>query len=704
MKASETPLFRFLQGPKQYVIPIYQRTYSWSEKQCEQLWNDIVQVAKNEKIESHFLGSVVYIQRGIYQASAVNSLLVIDGQQRLTTMILLLSAIRKSLENSTNTKAINQTKINNYFLFNSEEEDDKRQKLVLTKSDQETLVSILNETPLPIKPSKHIIDNYNYFLKQITKSNIDIELLYQGICKLVIVDISLDSNYDNPQLIFESLNSTGLELSQADLIRNFVLMGLERKLQDEIYNSFWYPMEKSFGHSEGSEYFDSFMRDYLTIKLIEIPKEREVYIRFKEYFSSQKTTIEEIVSDIYYYSKFYILLAFGKSDDPQILQRINDINALQVNVAYPFLLQVFADNDKGKISRAELIEILDLVENYVFRRQICEIPTNSLNKTFATLYGLIDPDNYLESLKAVFLLKDSYRRYPNDSEFHQQFMLKNVYNFRTRNYLFRKLENYERKELVKIDDYTLEHIMPQNDKVPTVWREELGENWKEIHEKYLHRIGNLTLTGYNSELSDSSFKEKQTMKGGFKDSPIRLNSELATLERWDETAIKTRSKNLADKALIIWKSSYIPPEILQKYHSVIEDEEEEEEEEESESLHNWENKRNRATERIKKVQDSLIQLISKKFDCYVEPYKSVMVFYTEKPTIRKNRFALMSCGKDTARILFRINPDTFVDDEKTRKVGAWYLVGEQRRMRVKEEDFTEILQRLEHAYNATKIQ
>ena len=700
MKASETPLITFLQGPKQYVIPIYQRTYSWSEKQCEQLWNDIVHVAKNDKIPSHFLGSVVYIQRGIYQASAVNSLLVIDGQQRLTTMTLLLAAIRKTLENSTNVKGINQTKINNYFLFNNDEEDDKRQKLVLTRSDKETLLGILEETPLPTKPSKHIIDNYNYFLNLITKSDIDLDLLYQGICKLVIVDISLDSNYDNPQLIFESLNSTGLELSQADLIRNFVLMGLEIKLQEEIYNTFWYPMERNFGHSEGSEYFDSFMRDYLTVKLIEIPKEREVYMRFKEYFSSQKKTIKDIVSDIYYYSKFYITLAFNKSEDPDILQKISDINSLQVDVAYPFLLEVFADHDKGKISRTELLEILDLVESYVFRRQICEIPTNSLNKTFATLYGLIDSDNYLESIKAAFLLKDSYRRYPNDSEFHQQFMVKNVYNFRTRAYLFRKLENFGRKEHVKIDDYTIEHIMPQNEKVSAVWREELGENWKEIHEKYLHRIGNLTLTGYNSELSDSSFEKKQTMKGGFKDSPIRLNSELATLERWDEIAIKTRSKSLADKALIIWKYPNLSPDILQKYQTV----EEEEDEDESDSSHGWENKRSQATERIKKIQDSLIELISKKFDCHIEPYRWWMVFYTEKPAKGKNMFALMNCGKDTSRIMFRINPATFVDDEKIRKVNGWFFPRDtERRMRVKEEDFSDILQRLEHAYNATKL-
>ena len=698
MKASETPLITFLQGPKQYLIPIYQRTYNWSEKQCEQLWDDIVQVSQNDKIPSHFLGSVVYIQRGIYQASAVNSLMVIDGQQRLTTMTLLLAAIRKKLEES-DAKNINRTKINNYFLFNNDEEGDNRQKLVLTKSDKETLFSLLDETPLPENPSKHIIDNYNYFLNQINKSEINLDLLYHGICKLVIVDISLDSNYDNPQLIFESLNSTGLELSQSDQIRNFVLMGLEVKLQEEIYNSFWYPMESNFGHSEGSEYFDSFMRDYLTVKLVQIPKEKEVYIKFKEYFSSQDKPIKEIVEDIYYYSKFYVSIAYEKHDDPDILKKITDINALRVDVAYPFLLEVMADFDKGKITQNDLLEILDIVESYVFRRQICEISSSSLNKTFATLYGLIQPDNYLESLKAAFLLKDAYRQFPNDGTFHERFMLRDVYNFRPGKYLLRKLENFGRKEPVKIDEYTIEHIMPQNEKVPSEWREELGENWREIHDKYLHRIGNITLTGYNSELSDSSFKEKQTMEGGFKDSPIRLNSELALLEHWNESTIKNRSKNIADKALQIWTYPTLPTEILQKYQRM----EEEDDDEESDSLHGWENKRSLATERIRKIQDSLIKQISEKFDCHIEPYRWWMVFYTEKPTKGKNMFALLNCGKDTSRIMFRINPDTFSDDDKTRKVNGWFFPrGTERRMRVKEEDFPDILQRLEHAYNITK--
>lgn len=575
MKATQTQFFKLLDGRKQYMIPIYQRTYSWTEKQCEQLWDDIIRVSENEDIAGHFIGSIVYIEEGIYQASDISQLRVIDGQQRLTTILLLLTALGNAIEDKGISKGISKIKIQNSFLFNRDEEGEKRYKLILTQSDKNTLINILEGTELPENFSRNVVNNYEFFKEQIKNTNIDLESLYSGILKLIIVDIALDSNYDSPQLIFESLNSTGLELSQADLIRNYVLMGLERQKQNEIYKNYWYKIEENFGHSEGTEYFDRFMRDYLTIKMHDIPKEKEVYSVFKKFFKMENKSVEELVQDIYHYSKFFTTLAFEKTNDADIMQKIQDINSLPVDVAYPFLLQVYFDFDNKTISREQFLEILDLVESYVFRRQICEIPTNSLNKIFAGLYNLIDKENYLLSLKSVLILKETYRRFPNDVEFHEQFQFKNVYNFRSRFYFFSKLENFERKELVNVDEYTLEHIMPQNEKVPQVWRDELGENWKEVHEKFLHKAGNLTLTGYNSELSDKSFKEKQSMEGGFKDSPIRLNLDLATLENWNEHEIQKRSKILADKALKIWKFPNVPEEILEKYRPVKEEEDDE---------------------------------------------------------------------------------------------------------------------------------
>ena len=244
MKATETNLLSFLQGTRQFIIPIYQRTYSWTQPECQQLWNDIVRASADEAISAHFIGSVVYVERGLYQISAVPQVLVIDGQQRLTTLTLLLAALGKVIEERGITGEVTRKKVNAYYLFNTQEEGELHYKLLLTRSDKETLTRILDDAePLP-DASKRITDNYNFFLQQLRRPDVDPMGIYHGVSKLVLVDISLDRTHDNPQLIFESLNSTGRELSQADLIRNYVLMGQEVAEQTQLYNHYWYPMER----------------------------------------------------------------------------------------------------------------------------------------------------------------------------------------------------------------------------------------------------------------------------------------------------------------------------------------------------------------------------------------------------------------------------------------------------------------------------
>ncbi|MHC5726645.1 MAG: DUF262 domain-containing protein, partial [Nostoc sp.] len=381
--------------------------------------------------------------------------------------------------------------------------------------------------------------------------------LYRGICKLMIVEISLERDRDDPQLIFESLNSTGLELLEADKIRNYVLMKRQPEEQNEIYNFYWHPMEKSFDKTGNSELFDRFIRDYLTIKsrLGTIPNIRDVYSSFKVYVQGKKDTlIKEIVADVYLYSKYFVTLAFAQETDQKIKQLITDINTLRVDVAYPFLIEVYDDYKQDKIARQEFIRILRLVESYVFRRSICGIPTNSMNKSFATLSREIDRENYLESLQIALDGKKSYKRFPGDEEFRRELVVKDIYNFRGCNYLLRKLENYERKELVNVEEYTIEHIMPQNSNLSLEWQADLGEDWKEIQAKYLHTIGNLTLTGYNPELSDRPFIEKRDINGGFADSPLRLNRGLQHLKQWNETEINKRAESLADMAVKVWSS------------------------------------------------------------------------------------------------------------------------------------------------------
>ena len=377
----------------------------------------------------------------------------------------------------------------------------------------------------------------------------------------------MDRERDNPQLIFESLNSTGLELTQADLVRNYILMGLEKKEQETLYVDYWFPMEKNFGHAEYSDLFDRFMRDYLTIKTGKIPNIKDVYSAFKTY-AQKFESMKELVEEIYKYSKYFVSFALEKEEDADIKVVIKDINTLKVDVSYPFLLQTYEDYSQDKITKKELLRILKDIESYVFRRAICGIPTNSLNKTFANLYKEIKQENYLESFTAAVLLKDSYRKFPRNKEFKEQLIIKDVYNLRIRNYLLNKLENYDRKEQVIIEEYTIEHIMPQNENLSKEWRQELGEKWEDVHDKYLHTIGNLTLTGYNSELSDRPFKEKRNMKGGFADSPIRLNQAIANLEFWNEEEILSRGKVLSDLAIQLWKCPKLEKETIDKYRIV----------------------------------------------------------------------------------------------------------------------------------------
>jgi len=566
LKATEIKLLDFLKGPKQFIIPIYQRTYSWTLKQCDQLWRDIIRAATDDTVSGHFVGSIVYIEKGLYQVSAIPQLLVIDGQQRLSTISLILSALGKAIETKAQHSDVTHEEITDYYLLNKHGKDELRYKLLLTQTDKTTLFRLVENKDVPEPFSKRIMDNYKFFEEQINQSNVDLMKIYQGITKLIIVDISLSRDHDNPQLIFESLNSTGLELSQADLIRNYVLMGLEPKEQESLYNDYWFQMEQGFGQIDYVTQFDRFMRDYLTIKTGSIPKINEVYEEFKAYVKEHRTiSIKDIVGDIYVYAKHFVNTALEKESDEELRELFSDINILKVDVAYPFILEAYDDYKKKRISRDELIEILKSIESYVFRRAICGIPTNSLNKTFATLSRELDKTNYLESFKATLLLKDSYRRFPDDSEFIRELGVKDVYNFRSKNYLLFKLENYNRKEMVDTEGYTTEHIMPQNPNLSAEWRKDLGEHWKDIQSRYLHTLGNLTLTGYNPELSDKSFLEKRNMKGGFADSPIRLNRDLASLSIWNEAEIQKRAQVLAGIVTQVWGYPVLSEDVLTKY-------------------------------------------------------------------------------------------------------------------------------------------
>ncbi|MCY4490095.1 MAG: DUF262 and DUF1524 domain-containing protein [Thaumarchaeota archaeon] len=699
MEARKTELVLFLDGTNQFSIPIYQRPYSWKEQECMQLWEDIEKVAQNDNITSHFIGSIVYIDDGLCPVTGVPKRMVIDGQQRLTTISLLLAALGEIFEENGNKNT--KTKINNKYLFNNDEQGEERYKLLLQQHDYDTFKNIINGTEIPKDHSYNIANNFKFFQEQFRKKNVDFNLIYKGISKLAIVDISLDNNHDNPQVIFESLNSTGKDLSQADLIRNYVLMNLDRENQERLYMNFWLPMEKSFGDSI-STHFDRFMRDYLTMKTGKIPNKREVYSAFKIYYASSSGTKDDIISDVHRFSKFFTKLAFEQEENTQLSRIIRDINMLEVNVAYPFLLEVLDDHNKKLITLHDLLEIFLMVESYVVRRAICEVPTKSLNKTFANLADKIDKENaYLESIQAAFNLKTSYQRFPNDSEFYTEFLTKNVYDLKIKKYLFDKLENHDRKERVNVDEYTFEHIMPQNENLSEEWQKELGSEWKHIRDKYLHTIGNLTLTGYNSELSDKTFLEKRDMDGGFTNSPISLNTSLKKLEHWNESEIINRANSIIELAKDIWKFPELSQNVLERYKNP-EDDKDDVLDDDDDDAPKWHAIVKSASNDVRKNLDELILKIKEKFDCEVEAKRSYLFFYVRRPFERKSCFAILTCGKNTANVCFRIDPASFNEDEYINRVNGWFFTrGTERRIKIKSEHIPNICRHLEHSYDAT---
>ena len=568
MKATEAKLLTFLQKSTQFIIPIYQRTYSWTEKQCRQLWDDILRAGSSDTIAVHFIGSIVYIEQGLSQVSHRAPLLVIDGQQRLTTVSLLIEALARALGDKEPVEGFSAAKLRHYYLTNHLENGDNFFKLLLTQTDNASLKAVIKNSEKPQEPSLRITQNFELFTEWLNGLKGDLYPVCQGLAKLMVVDIALARDQDNPQLIFESMNSTGKELSQADLIRNYILMGLEPTLQTRLYEDYWRPMEVEFGQEAYDTLFDGFMRHYLTVRTGDIPREREVYEAFKGYALTtpvQQTGIEALVKEVRTFARYFCALALGKEKEPTLKLAFHDLRELKVDVSYPFLLELYSDYDNGLLSTDDFEAAVRLVESYVFRRAVCAIPTNSLNKTFATFGKALKKDRYLESISAHFLLLPSYRRFPKDEEFHRDLQTRDLYNFRSRSYWLRRLENHGRKERVPMDEYTIEHILPQNPELSAAWREALGEEWQRVQQQWLHTLGNLTLTGYNSEYSDRPFVEKRDRDGGFKQSPLKMNAGLGEVEIWNEAAIQKRATSLATQAVKVWQAPIVDSAVLEKY-------------------------------------------------------------------------------------------------------------------------------------------
>ena len=576
MKATEAKFLDFLKKSPQFVIPIYQRTYSWTEKECRQLWDDIVRCGSSDKIAVHFVGSIVYIDKADANVTIWEPLLVIDGQQRLTTVTLLIAALANALGETEPVEGFSAEMLRGYYMLNPLEKGERKFKLILSQTDKTTLTAIVGNQDYPKEYSIRVAQSFKLFEDLIAGCGGDLSVVCKGLVKLMMVDIKLKRGEDNPQLIFESMNSTGKELSQADLIRNYILMGLEPELQTRLYEQFWRPMEIDFGQEAYSTHFDAFMRHYLTVKTGEIPRLNEVYDAFKAHACSPIVAavgVEVLVKDIRDFACYFCAMALNAEPDVDLKLAFHDLRELKVDVAYPFLLEMYHDYKTAILSKADLLASVRLVEAYVFRRAICAIPTNSMNKTFATFTKALKKDRYLESIQAQLLGLPSYRRFPNDEEFHRDLQTRDLYNFRSRSYWLRRLENYDRRERVAVDEYTIEHLLPQNENLSSKWREALGSDWQRVQKTWLHTLGNLTLTAYNADYSDRFFTEKRDMpdapEKGLKQSPLKLNQGLGILETWNEDAIKTRAGKLASLAVSVWHAPKLSQDVLDAYHPKV---------------------------------------------------------------------------------------------------------------------------------------
>ncbi|GHP87258.1 hypothetical protein VN0246_12270 [Helicobacter pylori] len=562
MEAYATTLLNFIKDNQknQLVIPIYQRLYSWEKEQCKQLWDDIIKIGGNDKMDGHFIGSILYVLDRITHSN--NALFIIDGQQRLTTITLLLTALRDHLNDE-----VKRKEIEDHYLINSDKDGDKKFRLILSESDKDTLLSLIDkDRRKPSEPSLKIVENFKLFEEWVSNTD-KLETIFKGLEKLTIVWIALTKEKDDPQLIFESMNSKGIELAQTDLIRNYIVMETEIEKREGFYNKYWRAMEEDFKQNEKQDkkLFDRFVRHYLTIKTGEIPNINKVYAAFKDYQQKKGIGIEDLLKDLQKYYGYFCQIALKKEDDKDLNKALGFLVDLEMDVIYPLLLELYSDYSNGVLSKDDFRHSIALIESYLFRRAVCGLGTNSLNKVFPSFTKHIQKDEYFKSLKAHFCYLTNNQRFPNNDEFKDCFITIDFYKkFKKKTKCFlERLENFDRKERVPTNEYTIEHIMPQ--KLEEEWERDLGENFQEIHDKYLHTIGNLTLTGYNDKYSNKSFKEKRGMEKGFKDSPLRLNRGLRDLESFGEEEIKKRANDLADLALKIWTYPKLDAETLEKY-------------------------------------------------------------------------------------------------------------------------------------------
>jgi len=569
MKAEDVKLTELLDGPKQFIVPVFQRDYSWGTKHCLQLWKDILRVGSDQTAKAHFVGSVVYIAAEDTSAT-ITRWMLIDGQQRLTTLTLLLAAVRNRMPtedpedhgDSDDDDVPTRSELEDYYLSNRHGKGDRRFKLCLRRTDQDSLSAVLVGKDLSAGASERIRENLAFFTEQL--ASVDLEVVVRGIMKLVAVDVRLTRGQDDPQMIFESLNSTGLDLTQADLIRNFVLMREDEEQQTRLYQDYWQPIETAFGARYRTD-FDRFVRDYLMLEMKPGKqfKADEVYQHFRTYFhaAAANRSVADILATLMRFGGYYAAFGLGQEENTALRLAMGRLRSL-VEVASPAVMRLYDIYERARtLTLDEFVTALELLESYVFRRSVCGMQTRSLGQIFSSMSYRIKEDQPLVSLKVALYRMGKKRRFPTDPEFREALETRDIFDMRHCHYLLDRLEN-DSKEKIDTSRFTIEHIMPQNVDLRPEWQAMLGAEWKAVQEVWLHRLGNITLTGYNSLYSDRPFGDKKTVKDGFADSPLRLNRFVREQQTWTPVEMERRGKDLAARAVGIWPALDVDVEAI----------------------------------------------------------------------------------------------------------------------------------------------
>ena len=570
MRTSETLLLDFIRQSPQFRIPVNQRRFAWTQRECRQLWEDILDAGERADVREHFLGPVMYLAVVDPLNANWSPYLVYDGQQRLTTVSLILEVLARQLKDNAAPDGFEPAQIRNDYLLNAYRKGDHQYRLLLKPGDSETLLALIHDRPRPASPSPRILEAFAFFEKRIAQLGPDVSALCAGLCKLRIVAFDLKEGEDNPHRIFETMNACGRDLTCADMIGNFILMPLDRERQERLYADHLRPIECGFERHGGNEHFDAFIRHCLTLRTGEVPKQGEESAVFRTHARSRRVQDagpETLASDLRTCADHYRAIVLGEEPDAELAQAFGELVRLDIKPVWPFLLHLYGDYAGGRLSGHDLIALTRLVTAYAMRRAVCGYKPAAPPPVFARAPQTIKPDRYVESVRAWFLNLPEGFSFPSDDAFRAELTTRNMYRFKRRDAVLERLENHGRKETVPLSSYTVDHIMPQGEPLPDMWKAELGPDWAQTWQSLRHTLGNLTLTAYNPEMGNRPFRDKRDAEKGYRDSPLRLNADLRQTERWDGDAIHARGARLADDAVGIWKRPVLPDRVLEPYRT-----------------------------------------------------------------------------------------------------------------------------------------